>query len=442
MAMQAPRFIYAFEEGDGSDKMNLGGKGANLCSMTQIGLDVPPGFVITAAACLAYLEHDRLPDALMSEVRDYIGRLERKTGKRFGAATNPLLVSVRSGSAMSMPGMMDTVLNLGLNRATVHGLVQATGNARFAYDAWRRFIQLFGKIALGVPDAAFDGAMAEVKREHGAQQDVDLDADALQELAERFLEACRRETGRQFPDDPYEQLERAIAAVFRSWNGKRAVDYRKQFRITSAMANGTAVNIVAMVFGNMGSDSGTGVAFTRNPATGENVLYGEYLLNAQGEDVVAGIRTPQPIAQLAQEMPQMYRQLMELRQRLETHYKEVQDFEFTIEKGRLYCLQTRNGKMNARAMVVTSVDMVREGLLSKPRALLRIPPGLLDQLLVPTLDPGHKVRPLARGLAASPGAAKSREATFIEPDEAVAFRPSRDMECSSRPAGAALKCCP
>ncbi|MFO1310597.1 MAG: pyruvate, phosphate dikinase [Burkholderiales bacterium] len=409
--MNTPRLIYAFEEGDGSDKMNLGGKGANLCSMTQIGLAVPPGFVITAAACLAYLAHDRLPDGLMAGVREHIARLERKTGKRFGAASDPLLVSVRSGSAMSMPGMMDTILNLGLNRATVRGLIEATGNARFAYDAWRRFIQLFGKIALGVPEAAFDEAMAGAKRAHGAVEDLDLDAEALSELAVRFLDVCRRETGQEFPEDPFDQLERAIAAVFRSWNGKRAVDYRRQFRITSAMANGTAVSVVAMVFGNMGNDSGTGVAFTRNPATGENALYGEYLLNAQGEDVVAGIRTPQPIAQLARDMPQMHAQLVELRNRLEAHYKEVQDFEFTIEKGRLYCLQTRNGKMNARAMVVTSVDMARSGLVTKARALLRIPPGLLDQLLVPTLDPAHKVTPLARGLGASPGAA-SGEVVF------------------------------
>jgi pyruvate,orthophosphate dikinase len=406
--MSDPRFTYAFEEGDPLDKMNLGGKGANLCAMTQIGLNVPPGFVITCAACLAYLERGRLPDGLMSGVRARIAQLERKTGKRFGGAENPLLVSVRSGSAMSMPGMMDTILNLGLNRSTLPGLVRATGNARFAYDAWRRFIQLFGKVALGVGDAAFDGVMAEVKRKHGATHDVEPDADALREVAEGFIEACRAQTGQPFPDDPYDQLERAIAAVFRSWNGKRAVDYRKQFRITSAMANGTAVNVVAMVFGNLGEDSATGVGFTRNPATGENALYGEYLVNAQGEDVVAGIRTPRPIAELAHEMPDIHRELTQLRARLEAHYKEVQDFEFTIEKGRLYCLQTRNGKMNARAMVVTSVGMALEGLISKQRALLRIPPSLLDQLLVPTLDPAHKSAPLARGLSASPGAACGR----------------------------------
>ncbi len=406
--MNPPKLVYTFEEGDPNDRMNLGGKGANLCAMTQIGLNVPPGFVITAASCLAYLERDRLPQGLMADVRAHIGELERKTGKGFGRKTNPLLVSVRSGSAMSMPGMMDTILNLGLNASTLKGLIEATGSPRFAYDAWRRFIQLYSKIAMGVADEPFDNAMAEIKRKYAAIHDVELQTEALQELAERFLVICREQTGEAFPDDPYDQLERAIGAVFRSWNGKRAVDYRRQFRITKAMANGTAVNVVTMVFGNRGEDSATGVGFTRNPATGENAIYGEYLTNAQGEDVVAGIRTPKPISQMAQEMPAMYRELSDLRDRLEAHYKEVQDFEFTIEKGRLYCLQTRNGKMNARAMVVTSVEMVAEGLLSKPRALARIAPTLLDQLLVPTLDPTHRVESLARGLAASPGAASGR----------------------------------
>jgi pyruvate,orthophosphate dikinase len=406
--MNRSKFIYTFEEGVPADKMNLGGKGANLCAMTQIGLNVPPGFVITAATCLAYLERDRLPEGLMADVRAHIAQLERKSGKGFGDKTNPLLVSVRSGSAMSMPGMMDTILNLGLNASTLQGLIKSTGNPRFAYDAWRRFIQLYSKIAMGVSDEPFDRAMAEVKRKYGALHDVELDAEGLQELADQFLAICREQTGEAFPDNPYDQLERAIGAVFRSWNGKRAVDYRKQFRITKAMANGTAVNVVTMVFGNMGEDSATGVGFTRNPATGENTIYGEYLTNAQGEDVVAGIRTPKPISQLAQEMPIMYRELIELRDRLEAHYKEVQDFEFTIEKGRLYCLQTRNGKMNARAMVVSSVEMVAEGLIAKPRALDRIAPMLLDQLLVPTLDPKHRVQSLAQGLAASPGAASGR----------------------------------
>jgi len=403
--MSDSSFIYTFEEGDSSDRMLLGGKGANLCAMAQIGLDVPPGFVITTAACLAYLENQRLPDGLMDGVRTHIATLERKSGKGFGAPTNPLLVSVRSGSAMSMPGMMDTILNLGLNAATLRGLAAQTGNQRFVWDAWRRFIQLFGKIAMGVPDEAFDAAMTAIKRKRGAVHDVELTADALEELAQAFLAVYREHTGLPLPADPYEQLERSIQAVFQSWNGKRAVDYRRQFRITPAMANGTAVNVCTMVFGNLGDDSATGVGFTRNPATGENVIYGEYLVNAQGEDVVAGIRTPKPIAAMAQEMPALYRQLLGLRDRLEAHYKEVQDFEFTIERGRLYCLQTRNGKMNARAMVTTSVGMFEEGLIAKDRALNRINALLLEQLLVPTLDPTHKARSLAQGLAASPGAA-------------------------------------
>ena len=403
--MSDSRFIYSFEEGDGNDRMLLGGKGANLCAMTQMGLDVPPGFIITTAACLAYLEHQRLPDGLMDDVRTQIAVLERKSGKGFGSATDPLLVSVRSGSAMSMPGMMDTILNLGLNAATLKALAARTGNQRFTWDAYRRFIQLFGKIAMGVPDEAFDAAMAAIKRKHGAKDDVELSADALQELAQAFLAAYRERTGQPLPVDPYQQLELSIQAVFQSWNGKRAVDYRRQFRITPAMANGTAVNVCTMVFGNMGEDSATGVGFTRNPATGENVIYGEYLVNAQGEDVVAGIRTPKPIAAMAQEMPELYRQLLELRDKLEAHYKEVQDFEFTIERGRLYCLQTRNGKMNARAMVTTSVGMFEEGLISKGRALSRINAMLLEQLLVPTLDPTHEAHSLAQGLPASPGAA-------------------------------------
>ena len=403
--MSDRKFIYTFEEGEAGDRMLLGGKGANLCAMTQIGLDVPPGFVITTAACLAFLDKQRLPDGLMDGVRTHIATLERKTGKGFGAQGNPLLVSVRSGSAMSMPGMMDTILNLGLNTATLKGIAAQTGNPRFAWDAYRRFIQLFGKIAMEVPDEAFDAAMTAIKRKHRAVHDVELTADALQELAEAFLVVYRDHAGGPLPTDPFDQLERSIQAVLQSWNGKRAVDYRREFRITPDMANGTAVNVCTMVFGNMGDDSATGVGFTRNPATGENVIYGEYLVNAQGEDVVAGIRTPKPIAAMAQEMPGLYRELVALRDKLETHYKEVQDFEFTIEHGRLYCLQTRNGKMNARAMVTTSVGMFEEGLITKDRALNRINALLLEQLLVPTLDPKHGARSLAQGLAASPGAA-------------------------------------
>jgi pyruvate,orthophosphate dikinase len=402
------KWVFAFEEGDGKNKMLLGGKGANLCEMTQIGLNVPPGFVITTDACLAFLDKDRLPEGAMEETLAHMKALEKKTGKTFGGGDNPLLVSVRSGSSMSMPGMMDTVLNLGLNPVTLKGLIAQTGNARFGYDAWRRFIQLFGKIALGIADEHFDAAMALIKSRYGAAQDIDLKAEHLAELATEFLGIVQRHTGKPFPEDPYQQLEIAIGAVFRSWNGKRAIDYRRQFKITREMASGTAVNICTMVFGNMGNDSGTGVGFTRNPGTGENLIYGEYLVNAQGEDVVAGIRTPKPIAEMEQEMPEIYRQLQELHARLESHYAEVQDFEFTIEKGTLYCLQTRNGKMNARAMLRTSVEMYRDGLITREKALMRIDPTLLEQMLAPQLVADFKGKPLATGLPASPGAASGK----------------------------------
>jgi pyruvate,orthophosphate dikinase len=402
------KWVFAFEEGDGKNKMLLGGKGANLCEMTQIGLNVPPGFIITTDACLAFLDKDRLPDGAMEETLAQMKALEKKTGKAFGGADNPLLVSVRSGSAMSMPGMMDTILNLGLNQTTLKGLITLTGNPRFGYDAWRRFIQLFGKIALGIGDEHFDTAMAAIKGRYGANTDVDLKAEHLAELANEFLAIVSRHTGKPFPEDPYQQLEIAIGAVFRSWNGKRAIDYRRQFKITKEMASGTAVNIVTMVFGNMGTDSGTGVGFTRNPGTGENIIYGEYLVNAQGEDVVAGIRTPKAIAEMEQEMPEIYRQLQELHGRLESHYAEVQDFEFTIEKGTLYCLQTRNGKMNARAMLRTSVEMHREGVITREKALMRIDPMLLEQMLAPQLAADFKGKPLATGLPASPGAASGK----------------------------------
>jgi pyruvate, orthophosphate dikinase len=403
----AKKYVYSFTEGDGKDKQLLGGKGANLCEMTQIGLNVPPGFVISTEACLSYLDAatKTLPDGVMEEVRYHIRKIERVTGKLFGDPENPLLVSVRSGSAMSMPGMMDTILNLGLNKVTLQGLIRQSGNERFGYDAYRRFIQLFGKVALGVPDEKFDKHFEEVKKRAGAKVDIALNAEDLKEISERFLQVVHDTLGRPFPEDVYDQLEIAIKAVFNSWMGKRAVDYRREFKITPAMANGTAVNVVTMVFGNMGNDSATGVGFTRDPGTGENVMFGEYLTNAQGEDVVAGIRTPKPVSELASEMPTLYKELEALRQKLERHYKEVQDFEYTIEKGVLYCLQTRNGKMNTTAMVRTSVEMAREGLIAKNQALLRIKPDILEQLLHPRLDALHKASPLAQGLPASPGAA-------------------------------------
>jgi pyruvate,orthophosphate dikinase len=404
------KYVYSFKEGDGKNKKLLGGKGAGLCEMTQIGLNVPPGFVITTEACLAYLDsgQSELPSGLMDVVRNHMSDLEAATGKKFGDAGNPLLVSVRSGSALSMPGMMDTILNLGLNSSTLHGLIAQTNNERFAYDAYRRFIQLYGKIAMGITDQYFDEILDAVKVRTGAISDLDLTTEDLKEVSELFLNVVEEQTFRPFPEDVYDQLNIAIKAVFNSWMGKRAVDYRREFNITADKANGTAVSIVTMVFGNMGNDSGTGVGFTRDPATGENVMFGEYLVNAQGEDVVAGIRTPKPIQAMGDEMPNLYRQLESLRDKLEKHYREVQDFEFTIERGILYCLQTRNGKMNATAMVRTSVEMVAEGLLTKEEALLRINPEHLEQLLYPGLDPNYEAVPLATGLPASPGAASGK----------------------------------
>lgn len=405
--------VFAFSEGDGKNKKLLGGKGANLCEMTQIGLNVPPGFVISTEACLGYLASGsgELPAGVMEQVRAHIQSLEQATGKGFGDHENPLLISVRSGSALSMPGMMDTILNLGLNAETLKGEIKQTRDPRFGYDAYRRFIQLYGKIALSIDDSHFDKQFELVKQNAHVKEDVGLSAGDLQQICERFLSVVEEQTGRPFPEDPFEQLELAIKAVFNSWMGKRAVDYRREFHITPEMANGTAVNVQTMVFGNRGEDSATGVAFTRNPGTGENRLFGEYLINAQGEDVVAGIRTPKPIDQLSHEMPEMARQLEKLRQDLEDHYHEVQDFEFTIERGTLYCLQTRNGKMNATAMVRSSVEMEKEGLISREQALLRINPQHLEQMLYPRLDPSFKAPPLASGLPASPGAA-SGQAVF------------------------------
>ncbi|MCK5718796.1 MAG: pyruvate, phosphate dikinase [Thiomargarita sp.] len=403
----AKQYVYLYNDGDGKNKHLLGGKGANLCEMTQIGLNVPPGFVITTEACLNYLsDSDRkLTTGVMNEVKQNIQAIEQATQKNFGSPDNPLLVSVRSGSAMSMPGMMDTILNLGLNSETLPGLVKATNDERFCYDAYRRFIQLFGKVALNISDEHFDEHFDAVKKQANVKEDVDLGVDELKEISELFLIVVKEQTGKPFPEDVYEQLEIAIKAVFNSWSGKRAIDYRREFKITKDMADGTAVNIVTMVFGNMGNDCATGVGFSRNAGTGENEMYGEYLVNAQGEDVVAGIRTPKAIQEMETEMPDLYKQLVELRNKLENHYKEVQDYEYTIEKGILYCLQTRNGKMNAAAMVRTSVEMVNEGLIDKKQALCRIVPDSLEQLLHPRLDPNAKAESLVRGLAASPGAA-------------------------------------
>jgi pyruvate,orthophosphate dikinase len=402
------KLIYSFLEGGGGDKRLLGGKGANLCEMTQIGINVPPGFVITTEACIEYLVNNKLPAGLLSAVTKEIHELEKTTLKTFGKGPDPLLVSVRSGSAMSMPGMMDTILNLGLNEETLRGLIEQTGDERFAYDTYRRFIQLFGKVVFDIADKHFDECVEGIVSAAGVKSDDALEATSLKELGEKFLAVVQRETGAVFPQDVMLQLELAIEAVFRSWMGKRAVDYRREFHITPDMANGTAVNICTMVFGNKGSDCATGVGFTRNPGTGENEMFGEYLTNAQGEEVVAGTRTPKPLSTMQQEMPEQYDQLAALRDKLEAHFLEVQDYEFTIEKGILYCLQTRNGKMNATAMVRTSIEMFKEELISREQALLRINPELLEQLLHPCLDPANTAEPIATGLPASPGAASGQ----------------------------------
>jgi pyruvate,orthophosphate dikinase len=409
------RYCYSFEEGDGTNKKLLGGKGAGLCTMTQIGLPVPPGFVITTEANQEYFaQGSHFPQGLMDEVHDYMSALEAKTGKGFGDPKNPLLVSVRSGSALSMPGMMDTILNLGLNDETAKGMIALTQNERFVNDAYRRFLQLFGKIGLGIEadpvtkEDKFDGIFEEIKKKHHATVDTELSAEAMAEVCEKFKDLIKKETGKPFPQDPWAQLVISIDGVFKSWMGKRAVDYRRQFNITPDLANGTAVNICTMVFGNMGNDSATGVGFTRDPGTGENILYGDYLINAQGEDVVAGIRTPRPLRELRTDMPALYRELAQMHNILEKHYREVQDFEFTIERGKLYMLQTRNGKMNAWALCKTSVDMVKEGLITEEEALLRIEPDMLEQFLHRRIDPDAKIEPLAEGISASPGAATGK----------------------------------
>ncbi len=420
----AKRYIYAFgggrAEGDASMRDLLGGKGAGLAEMTNAGLPVPPGFTITTEACNDYFANgERLPDGLWEDVLDAVREVEERTGKRFGDPENPLLVSVRSGAKFSMPGMMDTVLNLGLNEQTLEGLIRLTGNERFGWDAYRRFIQMFGRIVMGVDGEKFDHAFEEVKRARGARQDTYLDADALKEVVRRFLAIVREATGRDFPTDPYEQLELAIKAVFASWFGKRARDYREYNKIPHDL--GTAVNVVTMVFGNMGDDSGTGVAFTRDPNTGEKRLFGEYLTNAQGEDVVAGIRTPFKIAHLKEQMPEVYAEFERIAERLERHYRDMQDLEFTIERGRLYMLQTRSGKRTAAAAVKIATDMVDEGIITKEEAVARVEPAQVEQLLRDQFDRGalEAASRIARGLNASPGAAVGR--AVFSADDAVAW---------------------
>ena len=400
--------IYFFDEVDGKNKKLFGGKGTGLIEMTRLGLPVPPGFTITTAVCIQYYDNNKkLPRNLMSEAKRNIQKIERKTDKKFGSLQNPLLVSVRSGAAISMPGMMDTILNLGLNDQTVIGLANTSQNPRFAWDSYRRFVQLFGKVVFGIEDKQFDEILQNAKRQQNVQQDHELSEQSLKKIVSEYKSICQRYTGRPFPADPYQQLELAIEAVFKSWMGERAIVYREKYKITKEIANGTAVNVVAMIFGNMGNDSATGVVFTRNPSDGTKKIFGDYLINAQGEDVVAGIRTPQPIDEMARQLPLTYQQLLKTCEKLERHFKEPQDIEFTVEKGRFYLLQTRAAKMNAAGMIKTSVDMLKERLIKKDKAILRLNPEDLDQLLHKTIDneSAKKFNPLTKGIPASPGAA-------------------------------------
>ncbi|MGH7444109.1 MAG: pyruvate, phosphate dikinase, partial [Longimicrobiales bacterium] len=411
-------YVFYFGKGhaDGSrdDKQALGGKGANLAEMTRIGVPVPPGFTLNTDSCRFYLREAAFPPDLEQHVAESLRRLERDTGKRFGGLENPLLVSVRSGAAVSMPGMMDTILNLGLNDHTVAALAKAADDARFAYDSYRRFVQMYGDVVMGVSSAAFEEALEGLKSRRGVEADTELSADDLCGLVETFKNLVVETTGNPFPEDPQVQLWGAIEAVFRSWNVERAIAYRRVHGIPDYL--GTAVNVVAMVYGNLGEDSGTGVAFTRNPSTGERRFFGEFRVNAQGEDVVAGTRTPLSIEQMADRLPAAYERLLDVQARLENHFREMQDLEFTVERGQLYLLQTRTGKRTAAAAIRIAVDMVDEGLIDEREAVLRVDPKQLDQLLHPRLDPQVEVRLFASGLPASPGAASG--IVVFDPDHA------------------------
>lgn len=405
----AEKYVYAFDEGNKDMRMLLGGKGANLAEMTGLNIPVPFGFTVSTKACARFYEEGKkLWDSLKDEIDSYVVKLEEKSGKKFGDTENPLLVSVRSGAPVSMPGMMDTILNLGLNDKAVEGLARKTNNERFAYDSYRRFIQMFADVAMGVDKNKFENVLSSKKQEKGVKLDTDLTAEDLKEVVKAYKEVYKQALGEQFPQEPKEQLQKAVTAVFSSWNNDRAILYRKLNDIDHSM--GTAVNVQNMAFGNMGDDSGTGVAFSRNPATGENALFGEYLINAQGEDVVAGVRTPQEIKTLHEAMPEVYDQFVKTVKTLENHYKDMQDLEFTIENKKLYLLQTRNGKRTAQAAIKIAVDMVHEGLIDKKTAITRMNPKELDGLLHPTFDEKELKNhvAIAQGLAASPGAASGK----------------------------------
>lgn len=398
--------VWLFREGDASMKNLLGGKGANLAEMTNLGLPVPPGLTITTETCMEYIANgNTMPAGVMDDVRKALAEVEYQSEKKFGDSSNPLLVSVRSGARLSMPGMMDTILNLGLNDETIKGMINLTQNERFAYDSYRRFLTMFGSVAWEIEREKFEHVLEQLKEKEGVKLDTEVSVEGLKSLIPAYKEIIKNETGKEFPQDPYVQLEAAIEAVFRSWNVPRAVAYRNHYKIDHSY--GTAVNVQTMVFGNMGDDCATGVSFTRNPSTGENKFYGEYLTNAQGEDVVAGIRTPKQIAELETEMPELYKQYVDIAKKLELGYKDVQDMEFTIEKGKLYILQTRNAKRTSAAAVRTAVEMAQEGIITKEKAIQLVDPYQLYQLLLPGFDldaKKHAVK-LATGLAASPGAA-------------------------------------
>ena len=398
------KYVYFFDEGKGDMKSILGGKGAGLAEMTRIGLPVPQGFTISTEVCVEYYQNDKkYPQGLEEQIEENLKKLEQVSKKGFGNSKNPLLVSVRSGAPISMPGMMDTVLNLGLNDVTIRRIIEKTKNARFVYDSYRRFMQMFGNVVLGIEHDNFEHLLEELKKELKVKLDTKIDCEGLKILVERYKKLIKKETGEDFPQEPKAQLKMAIDAVFNSWNTKRAVTYRRINKISDDL--GTAVNVQEMVFGNMGEDSGTGVGFTRNPSTGEKEDYGEYLLNAQGEDVVAGIRTPLPLSNLKNDLPVVYEELIKIVTLLEKHYRDVQDYEFTIEKRKLYLLQTRTGKRTAQAALKIAVDMVEEGIINKEEAVLRIEPNQLNQLLHKRIDPNVKKEVIAKGLPASPGAA-------------------------------------
>ncbi len=409
------KYVYLFSEGNATMKDLLGGKGANLAEMTRIGLKVPQGFTVTTESCNLYQEYKQYPGELWQQVKDAMLEIEKLTGKGFGNPDNPLLMSVRSGARVSMPGMMDTILNLGLNKETLEGLAAKSGDRRFALDCYRRLIQMFGDVVLDVDMENFEHALEAKKQQKGVELDTQLDEAAMDELVNEFLAIVKEKSGNDFPSDPEAQLDQAIKAVFDSWDNKRARTYRRLNGIPDDI--GTAVNVQVMVFGNFGQTSGTGVAFTRNPATGDKEYYGEYLMNAQGEDVVAGIRTPKPVTEMAQEMPAQYEELKTAYANLETHYKDIQDFEFTIEEGVLYLLQTRNGKRTAQAAVKAAVDFVKEGVISREEAIMRVDPNQLDQLLHPMFDPNAEKQIIAKGLNASPGAASGK--VVFDSDKAV-----------------------